>query len=166
MINEKRKQPWWTPIALVLLSPVIFGLLLLVIPLALCYFIYGALLHALIWVWWNSQGRDILFVYSDSPIWQEYVENHFLPLLSSRAVILNWSDRKRWHFSLSTLAFRYFGGQEEFNPMAIVFRPMRSARVFRFWKPFKDFKHGNPEALKEIEKDFFQLIGAPYQPAA
>jgi len=29
--------------------------------------------------------------------------------------------------------------------MAVVFRPLRRTRAFRFLRPFQDFKHGNAE---------------------
>jgi hypothetical protein len=41
----------------------------------------------------------------------------------------------------------------------VVFRPLRRARVFRFWQPFRDFKHGDPEPLRRLEKELFELIG-------
>ena len=52
-----------------------------------------------------------------------------------------------------------FGGWREFNPLAVVFRPFRRTRTFRFWQPFRDFKHGHPEALHRMESEFFGLIG-------
>ena len=83
--------------------------------------------------------EDPLFVYSDSPIWHEYIVQHFLPYLGERAVILNWSDRKLWRFSLARIAFRHFGGNREFNPLAVVFRPFGRTQAFRFWQPFRSF---------------------------
>jgi hypothetical protein len=41
----------------------------------------------------------------------------------------------------------------------VVFRPFHRTRKFRFWKPFRDFKHGRPAALQEMELEFFSLIG-------
>ena len=95
-----------------------------------------------------ARGRDVLFVYSDSPVWHEYIEQRFLPHLVRRAVVLNWSERNRWNLSLGQVAFRFFGGRREFNPLAVVFRPLRRTRTFRFWTAFRDLKHGRPEALQ------------------
>jgi hypothetical protein len=76
--------------------------------------------------------------------------------------VLNWSQRSNWNrWSLPVLCFRHFGGDREFNPMAIVFRPFRKARVFRFWRPFRDRKHGTPSALQEAEKAFFEYLRNP-----
>jgi hypothetical protein len=152
------KAIWWQwliiPPIILLLLPVALGLLLL-------FVIFSVALHICIWLLWCTQGRDILFVYSNSPVWHDYLEQRLLPLLEDRAVVLNWSDRSRWRFppTLARIAFQYFGGQREFNPLAVVFRPLRRARVFRFWQPFRDFKHGDPEPLRRLEKELFELIG-------
>ena len=116
-------------------------------------------LRMLIWSVWCLQGRNILFVYSDSPIWHDHIERQILPHLNGRAVILNWSERKRWRFSLALMAFHHFGGYRQFNPLAVVFHPFGRTRIFRFWKPFRDFKHGQTEALQKLEADFFLEIG-------
>ena len=61
----------------------------------------------------------------------------------------------------------FFGGYREFNPLAVVFRPFRRSRIFRFWRPFKDSSHGHPEALHRMEEEFFGSIGVlrPERPA-
>ena len=61
--------------------------------------------------------------------------------------------------SLARAAFYHFGGNRQFNPLAIVFRPFRRPRTFRFWQPFQDFKHGRPAALLKMESEFFALVG-------
>lgn len=118
----------------------------------------GLLLNIAVWCCWCMRGRYVLFVYSDSPIWRDYVENHILPRLGGRAVVLNWSHRSRWRRTLSVLAFRYFGGHRCFNPMALVFRPFRLARHFRFYEAFKEYKHGKPEAVAKMEKDLYDMV--------
>ena len=154
--RNKSSTNWWLIAFLFLISP----LLLVFVVLAVLYLVlYSMALHLIIWSMWCSRGRDILFVYSDSPMWREHIEQNILPTLGSRAVILNWSERKQWRPSLATLAFAHFGGPREFNPLAVVFRPFRPTRTFRFWQPFRDFKHGNPESLCRIEREFAELIG-------
>jgi hypothetical protein len=49
-----------------------------------------------------------------------------LPAVGSRGVILNWSDRKQWSYSLPVVLFRFFAGTREFNPLAIVFGHLSS----------------------------------------
>jgi hypothetical protein len=153
--RAKSQSIWW----LVVLAPLVAPLLILGAVVFLLYVVATVCLHLTIWTWWCLRGRDILFVYSDSPIWHDYIEQAILPYLGERAVVLNWSHRKRWTVSVARLAFHHFGGYQQFNPMAVVFRPFRRSRRFRFWQPFRDFKHGHPEALYRMEREFFDLVG-------
>ena len=140
------------------------GLLLFIVFLPLIivalvfYLLAGLFLHLAVWCIWCARGRYVLFVYSDSPIWHDYVEQQILPRLGERAVVLNWSARSRWQRTLPVLAFRYFGGYRSFNPMAVVFRPFRFARRFRFYEPFRDFKHGKTEAVTKMEAELYDLL--------
>jgi len=76
-------------------------------------------IYLAIWLLWLPRGTRILFVYSDSPIWHDYIEQHILPLIQEHAVVLNWSQRRSrsWRRSLAVAAFKHFGGWREFNPM-------------------------------------------------
>ena len=64
----RRKKPFWLRIWD---AGVVVVLLPLVIPLALLafalYLPYRASLYLLVWTVWLPKGKDILFVYSDSP---------------------------------------------------------------------------------------------------
>lgn len=64
----------------------------------------------------------------------------------------------RWRRSLAVLAFCYFGGHRTFNPLALVFRPFRLARHFRFYDPFQDFKHGKTDAVTKMEGELYDLL--------
>ena len=152
----RRKRKGWQVALVVVLSPLLIAVA--VVALAL-YLISSVCLHILIWTVWRTRGRDILFVYSDSPIWHDYIKQNILPRLGDRAVVLNWSERKRWRLSLSRMAFYHLGGYRAFNPLGVLFRPFRRGRTFRFWGPFRDFKHGHPEALGQMEREFFALAG-------
>jgi hypothetical protein len=154
--EAKRTTAWWQ---IALIIPLLPFLLLVALLALVCFMVASVCLHIIIWSWWCLRGHDILFVYSDSPIWHDYIEQGILPRLGKRAVVLNWSQRKRWRISIARMAFHHFGGYRQFNPLAVVFRPFRRSRTFRFWQPFKDFKHAHPEALRKIESEFFELIG-------
>jgi hypothetical protein len=150
--ERKQGTAWWK---ILLLVPLFFLLLVLI-----AFFLaWRSLLLLIIWSCWCTKGRDVLFVYSDSPIWHDHIEQNILPHLRERAIILNWSQRKQWPFGPARIAFRHFGGNREFNPMAVVFRPFRPTRTFRFWEPFQDFKRGKPEAVLKMEQDFLKTIG-------
>ena len=59
-----------------------------------CYLLLGVFLHVAVCLAWCARGRRVLFVYSNSPDWQEYVEEKIIPKPPINAVIMNWSDRK------------------------------------------------------------------------
>src|ERR1035438_1196529 len=152
-----RKQPFLQRLGQVTL---IIVLLPLVLPLALFavanHVLYRTLLYLLVWALWLPKGKDILFVYSDSPIWHEYMAEQVLPLLERRSVVLNWSERKKWsRWSLGAAVFHHFGGAGDFNPLVVLFRPLRSARVFRFWSAFKDWKRGYKEPVERLRQELF-----------
>src|SRR5690349_17026631 len=134
----------------IILSPILLIAILL-------YLLWGAILSIAIWLTWKK--RWVLFVYSDSSTWKDYIKKEILPYIQDRAIILNWSERRGWKISLAVLAFRYFGGYRNFNPIAVVFRPFRAVKTYRFFKAFKEFKHGNYQKVEEIKRDLFEVLG-------
>src|SRR6266699_2304871 len=147
--KQKRKPPWWLLALVIVLSPAI--LLIVIIVLAL-FIVTSICLHILIWTFWCARGRNILFVYSESPILHDYIEQRLLPPIRDRAIVLNWSQRKRWRFSLTRMAFHHFGGYREFNPLAVVFRPFRLTRKFRFWQPFRGTQSPRKASRNKIQQ--------------
>jgi hypothetical protein len=138
---------------LVVFLPLVIGALGL-------WLVYRLSINLMVWLLWCSRGRFVLFVYSDSPNWNEHIRDHILPNIRDCSVVLNWSERKQWKKrSLPVLTFWCFGGgYREYNPLAVVFRPMRFTKVFRFWKPFKDLKRGRTEPIENMEREFFALV--------
>ena len=126
------------------------------------YVLASICLYLAIWALWLPRSKHILFVYSDSPIWHDYIDEHILPVIRDRTVVLNWSQRRSrsWRRSLAVAAFKHFGGWRDFNPMAIVFRPFHRAKVFRFLPAFREFKHGRPEKLLTMQQEFFEYSRA------
>ena len=111
-------------------------------------------LYMLIWSLWLPRGKDILAVYSDSPIWHEYMTTEVLPLVHERAVILNWSERNKWsNWSFRVHVFHYFGGDREFNPMVVLIRPFRWGRTSRFWLLLKEWKKGDREPVERLLRE-------------
>lgn len=138
------------PVSVRILTAALVVLLLPLILLALLLFsLHRLILYAVVWTLWLSRGKDVLFVYSDSPIWRDYMTEQVLPLVRERAVVLNWSERSKWpKWCFPAHVLRVFGGGREYNPIVILFRPFRRAKRFRFWKPFRDWKHGRTDALE------------------
>jgi len=139
---------------LIVISLIIFLPILLIA--GVFYILWGAILYVSVWLTWRKQY--LLFVYSDSPIWKDYIEREIIPFVKNRSIILNWSDRKNWKKSLPALVFRYFGGDRNFNPIAIVFRPFQPAKTYRFYQAFKKFKHGNPTEVEELKNRLFRNL--------
>jgi hypothetical protein len=76
--KSKSRAKWWQVAVLIPLVPLLVAFVLL----WLVFFVVSTIfLHIAIWSWWCIRGRDILFVYSDSPIWHDYIERHILPYL-------------------------------------------------------------------------------------
>ena len=135
------------------------AVLLPLVVIALVLWLAAAVvLQLVVWTTWCSRGRYALVVYSNSPIWQEYFEEHVIPAVGDRGVVLNWSERKAWSSSLPVALFRFFSGSREFNPLAIVFQPFAWPRRFRFFSPFKAFKHGRRQEVDEMRRDLLELL--------
>jgi hypothetical protein len=146
-----RTRYWLIVAALTATAPLWIAVMLLgLLFLPLLY----AALYALVWTWWIGRARRrVLFVYSDSPNWKAHVEGRILPKLPTNTVVLNWSHRKRWpRFAFPVTLFRSFAGGREFNPIGLVFERFRLVSRYRLWQPFRDAKHGRPEALQTTEE--------------
>jgi hypothetical protein len=150
MSEYKPNLRWLVPLTIVLLP---FVLVALVLWLAI-----ALLLLVVVWITWCPRGKYAIVVYSNSPVWQEYFETQVIPQLHDRAVVLNWSERKRWSLTVSVILFQTFAGSRDFNPMAIVFVPFRWPRRFRFYKAFRSFKHGRVEDVERLRREFFALL--------
>ena len=138
--------------------------------LALLIAIPGAILGNL---WWKRvqaeaqfrrtygpSGKDLLLVFSESPNWKSYIEEHWLPRWGERAVLLNWSDRSRWSEASPEVAvFRSVAGDREFNPLAVVIPASGGMTVIRFWQAFRDYKHGKDAVLRAKQLQLESALG-------
>jgi hypothetical protein len=108
---------------------------------------------------WARQGKRVLLVYSRSPNWQSYIETVWLPRIDPHAVVVDWSDRSRWprRAPLEVRAFRHWGGDKEFNPLAVLFPKRGKVRAIRFWQAFRDFRHGKERPLRTAEAELFEF---------
>jgi hypothetical protein len=148
----------------------VLALVALFMPLILVYFacylvgllVWGAILRVWFWRAHAIHGRRVLFVYSESPNWQTYIEQNILPRIRDHAVVLNWSERRLWSSTSPWEArfIRRFSGDREFNPLALVFSQHGRIRSVRFHRAFLDFKHGKESALREAEAELFALVEA------
>lgn len=160
--KRERSRSRWLGLALLLvLSPLLISLIAVLAAVLALAWVAGAIaLHLLTLLLWLPVGRRVLFVYSNSPVWKTHIETEILPRLPSTATVLNWSERSQWSsWSLPVWLFRFYGGRE-YNPLAILVRPWSGPKVFRFWRAFRDFKHGKHETLRSLEAAFFKAIEA------
>jgi len=138
----------------------LFGIALTLVALpllllaAIIYVFWALLLRFLVIVFWIPRGHRVLVVYSNSPHWKQRFEESILPQLGPRCVVLNWSEHRRWSFSLAACLFWFYGGAKNYNPLAVVMRPFGRTKVYRFWPAFRDAKHGRPESLHRLETEF------------
>jgi len=155
MHREKKPEPWWViPLCILLLPLGLVGIAL--------WCLYSLGLYVLVWICWITRGKIILFVYSDSPHWKEYIEGEILPRIKDRAVILNWSERRKWIQStaLGPMLFRHFGGYRKFNPIGFRFRLFWNHRTYRFWEPLRKWrKKEDREDLDKLLARFYADLG-------
>ncbi|HEX7960535.1 MAG TPA: hypothetical protein VF493_11490 [Terriglobales bacterium] len=130
----------------------------LIVALMVLLLLYWMLLYLAVWTWWLPRGKDVLIVYSNSPIWHDYMTEKIIASLQHRAIILNWSERKQWRRTLAVFALRAFGGGREFNPMVMVFRPFRLAKKYRYWEPFRYWKRGNTEPVEAMTRELLGFL--------
>ena len=156
-MREKRKR-WRNYVDAILVAVTLPLWLPLIVLVVFLRTLYGLTLYLAVWFTWLPRGKDVLFVYSDSPIWHGYMMNEVLPVVRERAVVLNWSERKQWRHTLAVLMFRFLAGDHAFNPMVVLFRPLRFAQQFRFWQPFKLYKRGMPEAVEQMRQDLLMRL--------
>jgi len=149
-------RKWLQILAFLAMLP---AFLVLVVLALVGYVVHGLALNAAVWMSWCPRGRYVLLVYSDSPIWHDYIQGRLIPRLPPGTVLLNWSERRKWRWhSLPVRLARFFGGSREFNPLVVVFRPFRWGRAFRFWQAFKDRKRGDGRTLAKVESDLFAYL--------
>jgi hypothetical protein len=147
-------------------NPLEIGFMLLLItlltPYMLAYLLHEFYLRLMFHRIWASQGRFVLFVYSNSPNWKNYIESHVLPPIRDYAIVLNWSERSQWKGRLSwpVQAFRHWGGSKDFNPLAIVYCGPTMIRTIRFFQALRAFKHGDEASLRQAEAQLMELVTA------
>ena len=110
---------------------------------------------------WGAQGKDLLIVYSNSPHWQRYIEEEWLPHWRDRAVVLNWTERAKWAAGPEVELFRTVVGRKEHNPVAIVVPQTGAIKVLRFWRAFREMAQGKEQTFRTIEAQLDALLNAP-----
>jgi hypothetical protein len=116
---------------------------------------------------YSSHGKDLLLVCSNSPHWQSYVEANWMPRWGTRAVMLNWSERAGWKGNQPEVAlFHALASTREYNPLAIVVPLDGQPIVVRFWRAFRDHKHGKDGVLRKQESELERLLSLHQPPGS
>ena len=173
-MRVEKRSSWGKPAELAVLVLVCVALLpivLLVTPLLIAGWWRAALrkrrLQRRFHERWGAEGKRLLLVYSNSPHWQSYIEERWLPRLEPIAVVINWSERAGWreHHALEAEIFRAVTGDREYNPVAIIIPKTGKMRVIRFWKAFRDYRHGKDQALRRAEAELEGAVRGAASPA-
>lgn len=136
---------------------------LMILPFIFLYmilkFLYSLWLRLSFYCKWIKKGKNIIFVYSDSPNWKIYVEENILPKLESSCITLNWSERSKWKDDnlLESRIFYHWGGYNDYNPMAIIFISFFKVKTVRFYEAFKEYKHGKDVLLNQRLQELFDI---------
>ncbi len=123
-------------------------------------YVYGFGLKVGFWIRHGRKGKSVLFVYSDSSNWKDYVEAKILPRIGTRAIILNWSKRREWEprMSFETKLFNHWAGSSDFTPTAIVLPLTGKVKVIRLWQPYKQAKTGKDSVSKKAEDALYATM--------
>jgi len=172
-INYHLQHKRETPYNSITKSAMIGLILLFLTPLIVISILLGVIYSAFVEIYLRlkflavvvSQKKFVLFIYSDSPVWKSYIENNILAQIQNQSIILNWSNRNKWSkLSWTVQSFKYWGGEKNFNPLAIVFCNFTKIKVFRFYTAFHDYKHGKVDSLQKIESQFLGLVKSKTRP--
>jgi len=113
---------------------------------------------------YGAAGKDLLIVLTDSPHWKPYIEREWIPRWGSRAVILNRSLQWRKDTPEARL-WNAVKGTKDHTPLAVVVPRRGRIRVVRFFKAFRDNKHGKDPKLRKQEETLAKAL-APQPPGA
>lgn len=145
-----------------LLSPLLIGLAAIAAPFVLLTWLVQfleeiSLLAKLRLAW--PRGKFVLFAYTHSPVWSNYIEQTLLPKIDAYCIVINRS-RGNWKLKhpLEVKAIAFWGGSTANNPIAIVCKGKFRAHTFRFYEEFRGYKHGKPSELEARVRDLLACV--------
>ena len=107
---------------------------------------------------WPS-NKFILFTYSESENWAQYIEENILPKISEHAVIINRTKQQDWkkEYGLERRALDSIAGHG-INPVALIFRNGYRTKTIAFYEAFRDMKHGKESAINQKCQELFAYV--------
>lgn len=143
-VFDEQKVPRWTAF-----------LIFLGVALALGHFLSMARL-------WKGKGARGIVIYSDSPVWKEYIENRWLAAAGDQLEAVNISRHHHWRPSLAGLLFEAHvaARKRPSLPAALILseRPI----LLDFHGSFLDHEAGDDEQLKKGEQRLARELGVPF----
>lgn len=118
-------------------------------------FIIGLFIRIKLHFKW-PKSKYILFIYSDSEHWAPYIEQNIIPKIQESAIIINRTKQQNWkqEYKAEYKAIAHWA-HEDINPIALVFKPYRRVKSFRFYEAFRDYKHGKDSSLHAMCNEFY-----------
>lgn len=103
-----------------------------------------------------AEGKDVLIVYTDSQLWAQHIEAHWIPRWGHRAVVLNRS--RPWQSdSVEARLWYALAGTAEHTPVVIVVPRRGAARVVRFFLAFRD-RRAREQDVRDAEARVERLL--------
>lgn len=94
--------------------------------------------------------KDFLLVYTESPHWQPYIEQRWIPRWGQRMVLFNrsrpWSKEQ-----VEARLWQSIRWDREHTPLAIILPRRGWPHAVELYSAFRDFKHGKPQRLQQAE---------------
>jgi len=146
----------------ILLGVIIIPLVVIILPVILYVLIFRFIAQLYIRLrikhkW--PKGKYILFTYSESENWSQYIEDNILPKIDEYSIIINRSKNQHWKskFKLERHAIESWANIN-INPIAIIFEPNKKVKVIEFYKAFRDLKHGKLETINSKSQELFECV--------
>ena len=107
---------------------------------------------------WPNE-KFILFTYSESENWSQYIEENIIPEISNHAVVINRTKQQNWkeEYPLELKAIEVLAGLEV-NPIALIFRNGLRVRKVTLFEAFRDLKHGKDLKIKGQCEEIFRYV--------
>ena len=103
-----------------------------------------------------GEGKDVLIVYTNSALWAEHIEAHWIPRWGHRAVVLN-RTRPWQQASAEAKLWVAVAGTAEHTPVIIVVPKRGVARVVRFFLAFRD-RRSREQDVRDAEAEVERLL--------
>ena len=109
---------------------------------------------------WGRHGMRVLLAYSDDTRWRERIEQHWLPRIGRRTVVLDRKARQTFvpATPIEAQVFEHWAGARDFDPMAIVIPATGPVRTLRFRDAFVAHFGGREQQLAIEEERLFALV--------